>query len=63
MATLEQGKNTVAPEDPRAPKRVLSASEGEALSRRLAEPAHNPTLAMLEAVRAHKRLLSEPGDR
>jgi len=59
MATLKRDKKIAACEDPRAPRRVLNASEGEALARRLAEPARKPTLAMVEAVRTHKRLLSE----
>ncbi len=63
MAIQERDKEIGVLEDPRAPRRVLSAEEGEALSRRLSEPARKPTHAMLEAVRAHKRLLSEPGAR
>ena len=63
MATLKQDKKKAAFDDPRAPRRVLSVSEGEALSRRLSEPAHKPTPAMVQAVRAHKRLLSEPSAR
>jgi hypothetical protein len=59
MATRERDKKITELEDPRAPRRVLSASEGEALSRRLSEPAHKPTPAMTQAVRTHKRLLSE----
>jgi hypothetical protein len=63
MATLEHDEKIDTLEDPRAPRRVLSAAEGEALLRRLAEPARKPTPAMVEAVRVHKRLLSEPSAR
>ena len=63
MAIREQDKKIEAVEDTRAPRRVLTASEGEALARRLSEPARKPTSAMVKAVRAHKRLLSEPGAR
>ena len=63
MATLERDTKTEELEDPRAPRRVLSASEGEALLRRLSEPARKPTPAMVQALRTHKRLLSEPSAR
>ena len=63
MAKLDPDKKIEGFEDPRAPRRVLSAPEGEALSRRLLEPARKPTPAMVEAVRTHKRLLSEPSAR
>lgn len=63
MATLEHDKKLDNLEDPRAARRVLSAEEGEALLQRLSEPARKPTLAMVQAVRAHKRLLSEPSAR
>jgi len=49
--------NTCA--DTRATRRVLSEAEGEALSRRLAEPGRKPTQSMVAAVRTHKRLMSE----
>ena len=60
---IHRDKKIEAFEDPRAPRRVLSEQEGEALSRRLSEPARKPTRAMVEAVRTHKRLLSEPSAR
>jgi hypothetical protein len=61
MATLEQNnKKIVTFVDPRPGKRILTAEEGEAFERRLAEPGREPTPAMLEAVRIHKRLMSEP---
>jgi len=63
METLEPGEETTDFKDPRAPRKILNAEEGEALLRRLAEPARKPTPAMLEAVRMHKRLLSERSNR
>jgi hypothetical protein len=63
MATIEQDIKIVAFEDSRAPRRVLSVAEGDALLRRLSEPGRKPTPAMVEAVKAHKGLLSEPNAR
>jgi hypothetical protein len=63
MATVERNAKTVEFVDPRAPRRLLSVTEGDALLRRLSEPARKPTRAMVEAVRTHKRLLSEPSAR
>jgi hypothetical protein len=63
MKTKEQDKKIAAFVDPRAPRRILSASEGEALSRRLSAPARKPTQAMVDAIRTHKRLLSETSAR
>ena len=60
LATLKRDKKEIASGDPRAPRRVLTASEGEAFERQLSEPARKPTPAMKEAVRAYKRFMSEP---
>ena len=60
MATLDQEQKTEAFEDPRAPRRILTAEEGEAFLRRLAEPPRKLSPATVQVIRTRKRLLLEP---